>query len=425
MATIIISTIILALMILGTFLLLKAKLNSTDPKEFLQKIFSIDQRLQDVKSDLKKDFKDNRQEFNKIAKDNRFEQSRSIYDFTETITKEIEKLSRLVDKDLKALQQDNNQQLEKMRETVDEKLQKTLESRISQSFKLVSDRLEKVHQGLGEMQVLASGVGDLKKVLSNVKTKGILGEHQLGAILEAILSPTQYEENVETKKNSNLRVEFAIKLPNKAGASKHIWLPIDSKFPSEPYKNLLEAYEEGNKKTLASAQKAFYKAIESHAKIIATKYIDPPHTTNFGVLFLPVEGMYAEVIRLPELFDKLQRSYKIMVAGPSNMGALLNSLQMGFRTLAIQKQASEVWDIVSAVKTEFGKFASSIQHAKKKIQQAESALDKVDTRTRVMDRKLKGVEELPEAKADKLLELSGSTDIKDIDLSVELPENIK
>jgi DNA recombination protein RmuC len=290
---------------------------------------------------------------------------------------------------LSSIQNENSIQLDKMRETVDEKLQKTLESRISESFKMVSERLEQVYKGLGEMQTLANGVGDLKKVLSNVKSRGVLGEIQLGAILEEILTKEQYEANVVTKKGSQSFVEYAIKLP---GDSSPVYLPIDAKFPADAYSKLLEAYDSGDLTEIESSKNILIKRLKSFAKDIHDKYIDPPNTTEFAIMFLPFEGLYAEAVRLG-MVEELQRLYKINIAGPTTTAALLNSLQMGFKTLAIQKRSSEVWDVLGAVKTEFDKFETVLESAQSRIEQANSELDKlIGVRTRQIKRKLKDVE---------------------------------
>ena len=306
---------------------------------------------------------------------------------------------------LNAMQEDQNKRLGEMRETVDEKLQKTLEDKIGQSFRLVSDRLEQVYKGLGEMQTLANGVGDLKKVLSNVKTRGILGEIQLGAILEQLLSKEQYEENVVTKSTGSDRVEFAIKLPGDQHGT--VWLPIDAKFPQEPYLKLLEAYDGGAQEQVEAAYKTLERAIKTAAKDIHDKYIEAPYTTDFAILFLPVEGLYAEVVR-HGLVEALQKDYKVNIAGPTTMAALLNSLQMGFKTLAIQRHSSEVWTVLGAVKTEFDKFGQVLVQTQARINQANTELDKlVGVRTRSIQRKLNSIASLDE---DMTKELLGSDD---------------
>ena len=316
----------------------------------------------------------------------------------------LENIRQSMEKKITDLTNDNNKQLEQMRQTVDEKLQKTLEDRISQSFKLVSERLEQVYKGLGEMQNLAVGVGDLKKVLTNVKTRGILGEVQLGAILEQILSPEQYEENVRTKSTGSERVEFAVKLPGDDDGV--VWLPIDAKFPGDAYAKLMDAYESGDVAEKEAAAKNLERVIKSEAKDIRDKYLEPPYTTDFAIMFLPFEGLYAEVVQRG-LLEVLQREYKVNIAGPTTMAALLNSLQMGFKTLAIQKHSSEVWDILGAVKTEFDKFGTVLEATQNRINQANAELDKlIGTRTRSIQRKLRGVTALDDRQTKDLLELS-------------------
>lgn len=315
----------------------------------------------------------------------------------------LENIRIAMEKKIGQLNEDNQKQLEEMRRTVDEKLQKTLEERISKSFQLVSERLEQVYKGLGEMQNLAAGVGDLKKVLSNVKTRGILGEVQLGAILEQILTPEQYEENVRTRSTGNERVEFAVKLPGDDEGT--VWLPIDAKFPGDAYAKLVDAYELGDPNAVEEAAKNLERIIKSEAKDIHDKYIEPPYTTDFGIMFLPFEGLYAEVVRRG-LLETLQRDYKVNIAGPTTMAALLNSLQMGFRTLAIQKRSGEVWNVLGAVKTEFDKFGGVLQSAQNRINQANAELDKlIGVRTRSIVRKLKGVTALTQEESRQLLDM--------------------
>lgn len=315
----------------------------------------------------------------------------------------LENIRGTIEKKITDLTEDNNRQLSEMRQTVDEKLQKTLEDRISQSFQLVSQRLEQVYKGLGEMQNLAAGVGDLKKVLSNVKTRGILGEVQLSAILEQILSPDQYEENVRTKSTGSERVEFAVRLPGDDDGV--VWLPIDAKFPADAYSTLVDAYDAGDAAAVEAAAKNLERVIKSEAREIHEKYVEPPYTTDFAIMFLPFEGLYAEVVRRG-LLEVLQRDYKISIAGPTTMAALLNSLQMGFRTLAIQKHSSQVWDVLGAVKTEFDKFGTVLEATQTRINQANAELDKlIGTRTRSIQRKLRGVTAIDQRQASQLLEL--------------------
>lgn len=307
----------------------------------------------------------------------------------------LELIRQTVEKRLTYIQEDNNAKLEQMRKVVDENLQKTLEEKMTRSFELVNQRLEQVYRGLGEMQSLAVGVGDLKKVLTNVKTRGILGEIQLGAILKEILSPEQYAENVVTKKGSNMPVEFAVKLPSEDDA--FIYLPIDSKFPGDTYASLREACDNGSKEEAAVATKALIATIKSEARDISRKYIDPPNTTDFAIMFLPFEGLYAEAVNLG-LLEILQREYKVNIAGPSTMAALLNSLQMGFKTLAVQRRSTEVWQILSSVKTEFEKFNSVLAVTQQRLNQANDELDKlVGVRSRQIEKKLSGItDSLPE-----------------------------
>ena len=306
---------------------------------------------------------------------------------------------------LRTLQEDNSKKLEQMRATVDEKLHITLEKRLGESFKQVSDRLEQVYKGLGEMRTLAAGVGDLKKVLTNVKTRGTWGEIRLSHILEQILTPDQYEVNVATKKNSNDRVEFAIKLPGQATEKdKVVWMPIDSKFPQEDYQRLMDAQEAADKELADKSLRNLEMRIKAEAKYIKDKYLDPPHTTDFGIMFLPVEGLYAEVLRRPGLCDNLQREHRIVVTGPTTLAALLNSLQMGFRTLAIERRSSEVWELLGMVKTEFGNFGDVLAKTKKKLQEASNTIDQAEVRTRSIERKLRDVQEIPRADSAELIE---------------------
>ena len=313
----------------------------------------------------------------------------------------MEQIRRSVERQLADIREDNGKKLDEMRSIVDEKLQKTLEDKLSRSFALVSERLEQVYKGLGEMQTLASGVGDLSKVLSNVKTRGILGEIQLGAILGEMMAPEQYEVNAKVKQATNERVEFAIKLPADDGT---VLLPIDSKFPADAYTNLMDAYEQGNADAVKAAQAVLKGRIKEFAADIAKKYINPPYTTEFAVMFLPTEGLYAEVLRL-NLMEPIQREYRVSIAGPSTMAALLNSLQMGFRTLAIQKRSSEVWSVLGAVKTEFATFEDVLAAAQKRIEQTGAELDKlVGVRTRKINSKLRSVSVLPAEESARLLD---------------------
>jgi DNA recombination protein RmuC len=307
----------------------------------------------------------------------------------------LEQVRNVVENRLQLMQKDNNDKLEVMRATVDEKLHATLEKRLGESFKMVSDRLESVHKGLGEMQTLAAGVGDLKKVLTNVKTRGTWGEVQLGNLLEQIMTSSQYEKNVAVKKRSAERVEYAIKLPNGPDEETPLWLPIDAKFPVEDYQRLIAAREVGEQAAIDAAGKELVTRIRNEARTIRDKYIAPPETTDFGILYLPTEGLYAEITQRPGLQEQLQREYRVMVAGPNTVAALLNSLQMGFRTLAIEKRSSEVWQILGSVKSEFGKFGDLLDKTHKKLQEASNTIESAATKSRTIERKLDKVQDLP------------------------------
>ncbi|MEA3416894.1 MAG: DNA recombination protein RmuC [Thermodesulfobacteriota bacterium] len=327
--------------------------------------------------------------------------SKLLGDMTKLHEEKFNAVRGTLENQLRSLQEDNSRKLEQMRVIVDEKLQSTLEARLGESFKQVSERLEQVYKGLGEMRSLAAGVGDLKKVLTNVKTRGTWGEIQLGNILEQIFTPDQYGINVATKKNSNDRVEFAIKLPGQ-GADKEqiVWMPIDSKFPQEDYQRLIDAQEAADKELAERSMRNLEIRIKAEARNIKEKYLDPPNTTDFGIMFLPVEGLYAEVLRMPGLCDFLQREYRINVTGPTTLAALLNSLHMGFRTLAIEKRSSEVWELLGAVKTEFGRFGEVLARTRKKLKEAASTIDQAQVRTRAIERKLRKVQEIPQNGSD-------------------------
>jgi len=353
-----------------------------------------------------KSFKDNREELNASFKDNRFELGNTLKLFEDKLTQNLKDIRDTIENKLKTLQEDNNRKLEEMRKVVDEKLQETVEKRFNESFRMISERLEQVHKGLGEMQSLASGVGDLKKVLTNVKTRGNLGEIQLGSILEQILSPEQYEQNSAVKESSQERVEYVIKLPGKNYDNKPLLLPVDSKFPNEDYQRLLDAYEnisDLNSKEVELISKQFENSVKKNAKDIRDKYINPPVTTDFAIMFVPTEGLYAEILRRRGLFETLQRDFKITVVGPTNLVAFLSSLQMGFKTLAIEKRSSEVWEILGAVKTEFGHFGVVLDRTKKKLQEATNVIDKAGIRSRAIERKLRTVQELPQQETVELL----------------------
>ena len=346
----------------------------------------------------------NREELNNSLKGNREELSKSLTQFSDLFNKNIKDVRDTINNQLKDIRDDNTKQLDKMRNTVDEKLQKTLEEKIGESFNQVRKQLDAVHKGLGEMQTVAAGVGDLKKVLSNVKTKGVFGEYQLENILEQILTPDQYGKNVATNPDYNGSVEFAIKMPGNDDGT--LWLPIDSKFPTESYEVLLNQYENGSKEEIESARKQLIRTIDTFAKDISTKYISPPNTTDFGIMFLPIEGLFAEVLREPGIMEKLRQKYKIALTGPTTLSALLNSLQMGFRTLLVQERSSEVWNILSAVKSEFSTFGNHLSKVQNQLKTASSSLDSLQsTRTNAMNRKLRDVELIDSKQSSKLLDL--------------------
>ena len=329
--------------------------------------------------------------------------NQTLSTLTESNAQRMAEVRATLEAKIRDLQTDNGARLEEMRKTVDEKLHATLEQRLGESFKLVSDRLEKVHQGLGEMQQLAIGVGDLKRVLTNVKTRGTWGEVQLEMLLEQVLTPDQYAKNVETVPGSGERVEFALKLPGQDDGGRPIWMPIDAKFPKEQYERLMEAAELADGDGVAAAGRELERAVRLEAKTVAEKYLSPPLTTDFAILFLPTEGLYAEVMRRPGLADEMQRVCRVCIAGPSTLSALLNSLQMGFRTLALEKRSSEVWQVLGAVKTEFGKFGDVLASTKASLERVAKNIEQAETRTRQMSRKLKSVEALPSETAQLLL----------------------
>ena len=363
-------------MIVAVVALLTRRGNQGPATELAERLETIDRSLRD-------EFSRNREEAGASAKNQREELARSL-----------EGVRSIVDVRLRQLQDDNAQQIDKMRATVDEKLQGTLEKRLGESFKLVSERLEQVHQGLGAMQQLASDVGGLQRVLTNVKTRGGWSEWQLGVLLDEMLTPEQFAKNIKMRDDTDERVEFAIKLPgDKNGAP--VWLPIDAKFPMEHYDRLAEAQEKGDAAAVESAIKTLETQLKRCAKDICEKYINPPKTTDFALLFLPSEGLYAEAIRRVGLVQNVQRDCRVTFVGPTTLAALLNSLQMGFRTLVIQKRSSEVWNLLAAVKTEFGKFGDSLSAVKEKIDQASRKMEDVDVRSRAITKKLRDVEELP------------------------------
>lgn len=331
--------------------------------------------------------------------------SNQLVKLTETNELALGKMRDTIEQKLREIQNDNNLKLDQMRVTVDEKLHSTLERRLGESFNSISQRLEALYKELGEVQSLANGVNDLRKALTNVKTRGTWGEIQLGNIIDEILTKDQYSTNVPTKKGSNDRVEFAIKLPGNDDKKTCVWLPIDAKFPQEDYQKLIEAQETGSKAVVEETSRQLEIRIKSEAKDIKEKYIDPPNTTDFGIMFLPTESLYAEVIRRTGLWEMLQRDYRVVITGPTTLAALLNSLQMGFRTLAIEKRSSEVWSLLGTVKTEFGKFGDILDKTQKKLQEASNSIDTAARKTRTIERKLKNVQELPQEESNDAEEL--------------------
>lgn len=398
-------------------------------------LFRLSKGLGDIGKDIRDELREGREETRNAGKELREEVSNGLKSTGETLLKMLENMGKTqqaqleqmtkqlkeitesnqaaldrirttFDDRVKDLQESNEKKLEEMRKTVDEKLHDTLEKRLGESFKLVSDRLEAVHKGLGEMQNLATGVGDLKRVLTNVKARGTWGEVQLGAILEQVLSPEQYEKNVQVKKSSSERVEYAIRLPGpKDDPEASVWLPIDSKFPQEDYLRLQEASERADPEAVQSAADSLARTVKASAKDIHDKYLNPPGTTDFGIMFLATEGLYAEVLRQPTVVENLQNQYRVVIAGPTTLAAILNSLRMGFQTLAIEQRSAEVWKVLAAVKTEFGKFGDVIDKVKRQLDTASRTIDQTGVRSRAMERKLRTVERMPEAEASKILVL--------------------
>jgi len=389
---------------------LEEVLHSQFQKEFMMNREELAKNLQENRKELTQSIDQLNETLIRKAKEDREELRITLKDFQASFSKNVETFNNLQKEKFDQMKSKQDEmikttelRLERMRETVDEKLHKTLEERLGKSFEMVTKQLLVVQKGLGEMQNIASGVGDLKKVLSNVKIRGVLGEIQLGNILEEIMTPDQYATNVKTKQDSDALVEFAIKLPGKGTSDRAVFLPIDAKFPQEDYVRLQNAYEAGDAVAVELSKKALLQAVKKFAKDIASKYIDPPHTTDFGIMFLPVEGLFAEVVRQPDMIAMLQREHKIVVTGPTTLAAMLNSLQMGFKTLAIQKRSSEVWNVLAAVKKEFNSFGGVLEKAQKKINEANKEIENlVGTRTRMMQSKLKNVEQLevPQSKED-------------------------
>ncbi len=364
--------------------------------------------LQSLQEKLERMERELRHDIGEASRGGRQEMTQSLGTFQQSQVQQLtlmqKSISDTLNQQLQQLQRSNAEKLDEMRRTVDEKLQTTLEKRLSESFKQVAERLEQVHNGLGQMQKLADGVGSLQRVLTNVKTRGMFGEVQLEALLEQVLTVEQYAKQVETKPRSNQRVDFAIRFPGRGGIDgEPVWLPIDAKFPRDDYERLLDAHDRADAVAAELAAKALEVRIRTEAKSIAESYLAPPHTTDFAILFLPVEGLYAEVLRRPGLMDSLQRDYRVTLAGPTTLLAMLNSLHMGFRTLALEQQASEVWKVLGAVKTEFERYGDWVEKVREQVQKAADTLDRADTRSRQMRRALKNVEALPEGEAQALL----------------------
>ena len=358
-------------------------------KQLEEKLIRIDGEISKINPAIDRNFRENRKEI-----------AENLERMQNSSAKSIEQMQNNNTKSIEQLRTSNEKKLEEMRETVDEKLRASVEKRFNESFKSISNQLTQVYQGLGEMKTLATGVGDLKKVMEGVKTRGIYGEVQLGAIIEDSLNKSQYEENVITKQGSNDRVEFAVKMP---GKETDVYLPIDSKFPVENYSRLIAAYDDGDKTKIAAYQKALGADVKEQAKKISTKYIDPPKTTDFGIMFVPTESLYAEIIRIPGLSDEIRQKYNITIASPSTLPVMLSGLLMGFRTVAIEKRSAEVWQTLGAIKTQFGKFGDLLDGVQKKLQESANKIENAKTTSRQIERKLKNVEELPESESVKLI----------------------
>lgn len=358
-------------------------------KELKEKLIRIDGEISKINPAIDRNFRENRKEI-----------AENLERMQNSSAKSIERMQNSSAKSIEELRAGNEKKLEEMRETVDEKLRASVEKRFNESFKAISNQLTQVYQGLGEMKTLATGVGDLKKVMEGVKTRGIYGEVQLGAIIEDTLNKTQYEENVITKQGSNDRVEFAVKMP---GKETDVFLPIDSKFPVENYSRLIAAYDDGDKAKIATFKKALGADVKEQAKKIATKYVDPPKTTDFGIMFVPTESLYAEIIRIPGLSDEIRQKFNITIASPSTLPVMLSGLLMGFRTVAIEKRSAEVWQTLGAIKTQFGKFGDLLDGVQKKLQESANKIENAKTTSRQIERKLKNVEELPESESVKLI----------------------
>lgn len=404
-------TIVCLLIIIVLQVVFRPKTSLKDEKDLEKLLREIQRSFDRIEKNFREDFRLNREESRLVAKDNREELARSMCEFRDTFERGIASFNNVqrekfaaLDQRQRMLVENTEKRLEEIRATVDEKLQKTLNERIGQSFRLVGEQLESVQKGLGEMQTLAQDVGGLKRVLSNVKTRGNIGEIQLSMLLEQILAPEQYEANVHTRRGSDAVVEFAVKLPGRDDMRDYVYLPIDAKFPKDIYEQLLDAYDTADAAAIEAAGKLLETTIKKMAKDISDKYLAPPATTDFGIMFLPFEGIYAEVVRRSALLEELQRQYKVVVTGPTTLAAILNSLQMGFRTLAIQKHSGEVWTILGAVKKEFEKIGGLLEKAQKNLQTAGGQIEEVlGTRTRVIQRKLKDVDTLGDREARAIL----------------------
>ncbi len=388
----VVSTVLLILVLVLVLVVLLRKPKDDAFVELEKELALLQENAERLERSLREEFALSRNETTGNLSQQRQELTTTLSSVSEGVRSELDKIRETVEG-----------RLEQMRATVDDKLHKTLEQRLGESFRQVSERLELVHKGLGEMQTLASGVGDLRKVLTNVKTRGMWGEIQLGNLLEQILSPEQYAKNVATKPGSNDRVEFAVKLPGREKEDEPVWLPLDAKFPQEDYQRLVDAAEQANAELVDEAGKMLEARIKKEAKTIKEKYLAPPHTTDFAILFLPTEGLYAEVTRRVGLLETLQREYRITVMGPTTVAAFLNSLQMGFRTLAIERRSSEVWSLLGAVKTEFSRFGEILEKTQKKLQEASNTIDVASRQSRAIERKLKDVQQLPPSDSAALL----------------------
>ncbi len=395
--------IVIGLLILAGIVYLIARKPGSMGTEIQTGLSSLSKDQERLEKVLKDEMGRNREETSASERAAREEIQRQLLSLTQLNEQKLESVRQTLEKQLRNLQEDNGQKLDQMRLVVDEKLQATLEKRLSDSFRQVSERLEQVHQGLGEMQSLAANVGALQRTLTNVKTRGTWGEVQLESLLQQILTVDQFEKNVVTKQGSKDRVEFAIKLPGREGEQgQPVWLPIDAKFPLEDYQRLTDAFEKGDAAGVEEASKNLVNRVKNEAKTIKEKYLDPPNTTDFAILFLPTEGLYAEVLRQPGLLDQMQRENRIVITGPTTLAAILNSLQIGFRTLTIEKRSSEVWNLLGVVKKEFGQFAVILEKTQKKLQEASNTMDDAAKKTRTIEQKLKKVEGLPTADDEEI-----------------------